>query len=57
MQLQPSIVSTETLRAAQRDPDSYGDVIVKVGGYSAYFVDLGHEVQNELIARTEHGLA
>ena len=56
VQLQPSIVSTETLRAAQRDPDSYGDVIVKVGGYSAYFVDLGHEVQNELIARTEHGL-
>jgi pyruvate-formate lyase len=56
-QLQPSIVSTETLRAAQRDPDSYGDVIVKVGGYSAYFVDLGHEVQNELIARTEHGRA
>jgi formate C-acetyltransferase len=55
VQLQPSVVSTETLRAAQRDPDSYGDVIVKVGGYSAYFVDLGHEVQNELIARTEHG--
>ncbi len=54
-QLQPSVVSTETLRAAQRDPESYGDVIVKVGGYSAYFVDLGHEVQNELIARTEHG--
>ena len=56
-QLQPSVVSTETLRSAQRDPDSYGDVIVKVGGYSAYFVDLGHEVQNELIARTEHGAA
>ena len=56
-QLQPSVVSTETLRAAQRDPDRYGDVIVKVGGYSAYFVDLGHEVQNELIARTEHGTA
>jgi len=57
VQLQPSIVSTETLRAAQRDPESYGDVIVKVGGYSAYFVDLGHEVQNELIARTEHRAA
>ena len=56
VQLQPSVVSTETLRAAQRDPDSHGDVIVKVGGYSAYFVDLPPAVQDEIIARTEHEL-
>ena len=31
--------------------------VVKVGGYSPYFVELGHEVQNELIARTKHGPA
>jgi len=53
-QLQPTVVSTEVLRAAQEDPDSYRNVIVKVGGYSAYFVDLGKEIQNEIISRTEH---
>jgi pyruvate-formate lyase len=53
-QLQPTIVSTEVLRAAQVDPDSYRNVIVKVGGYSAYFVDLGREIQEEIISRTEH---
>ncbi len=53
-QLQPTVVSTELLQAAQRDPESYQDVIVKVGGYSVYFVDLGREIQNEVISRTEH---
>jgi formate C-acetyltransferase len=53
-QLQPTVVSTEVLRAAQRDPESYQNVIVKVGGYSAYFVDLGTEIQDEIISRTEH---
>jgi pyruvate-formate lyase len=53
-QLQPTVVSTEVLRAAQRDPESYRNVIVKVGGYSAYFVDLGREIQDEIISRTEH---
>jgi len=53
-QLQPTVVSTEVLRAAQKDRENYRDVIVKVGGYSAYFVDLGYEIQNEIIERTEH---
>ncbi|HEY9160233.1 MAG TPA: pyruvate formate lyase family protein [Desulfomonilia bacterium] len=53
-QVQPTVVSTEVLRAAQKDPDAYGDVIVKVGGYSAYFVDLGYEIQEEIISRSEH---
>lgn len=56
-QLQPTAASAETLLAAQRDPDSYRDLSVKVGGYSAYFTDLGAEIQNEVIARTEHGSA
>jgi pyruvate-formate lyase len=55
-QLQPTVVSTEVLRAAQKDPDRYQNVIVKVGGYSAYFVDLGHEIQDEVISRSEHRL-
>ncbi|MFA6448267.1 MAG: pyruvate formate lyase family protein [bacterium] len=56
-QLQPTVASAEMLRAAQKDPDSYRDLSVKVGGYSTYFVDLGIEIQNEVIARTEHSSA
>ncbi len=54
-QLQPTVADTEMMRAAQREPDQYRDLIVKVGGYSTYFVDLGKEIQEEIIARTEHG--
>jgi formate C-acetyltransferase len=54
-QIQPTAVSAETLQAAQREPGSHRDLIVKVGGYSTYFVDLGREIQEEIIARTEHG--
>ena len=53
-QLQPTVVDSETLRAAQHAPGRYTDLIVKVGGYSTYFVDLGTEIQDEIIARTEH---
>jgi formate C-acetyltransferase len=53
-QLQPTVVSAEMLRDAQITPEEFRDVIVKVGGYSAYFTELGIEVQNEVIARTEH---
>ena len=53
-QLQPTVVSTAVLKAAQKDPDSYRNIIVKVGGYSAYFTDLGKEIQDEIISRTEH---
>ena len=56
-QLQPTVVSTEVLRAAQQDPDNYRNIIVKVGGYSAYFTDLGREIQNEIISRTEHSMS
>jgi len=56
-QLQPTVVSSETLRAAKADPQSHRDLIVKVGGYSAYFTELGNEIQNEVIARTEHALS
>ncbi len=53
-QLQPTVASAETLRLAQVHPEKHRDLIIKVGGYSTYFVDLGKEIQNELIARTEH---
>ncbi len=54
-QLQPTCVSTEQLREAKTNPEKHQDLIVKVGGYSTYFVDLGSEIQDEIIARTEHG--
>ncbi|MBI9083656.1 MAG: hypothetical protein JEZ11_08655 [Desulfobacterales bacterium] len=53
-QLQPTVVSTEVLRAAQKDPETYQNVTVKVGGYSVYFTDLGNEIQEEVISRSEH---
>ncbi len=53
-QLQPTVASVDVLQRAQARPDDYRDLIIKVGGYSTYFVDLGVEIQNEIIARTEH---
>lgn len=53
-QLQPTVVSTEVLKTAQQNPEPYRNIIVKVGGYSAYFTDLGKEIQDEVISRTEH---
>ncbi|MDM7999213.1 MAG: formate C-acetyltransferase/glycerol dehydratase family glycyl radical enzyme [Dehalococcoidia bacterium] len=54
MHLQVNLVSRETLLDAQRNPEKYPDLMVRVSGYSAYFVDLTREVQDEIIARTEH---
>jgi formate C-acetyltransferase len=56
MQLQPTVVSTKILQDAQHHPDEYQDLIVKVGGYSATFVDLGTPIQNDIIERLEHSL-
>ncbi len=53
--LQFNIINRETLIAAQQDPDKYRDLLIRVAGYSAYFVDLTPQLQNEIIQRTEHG--
>jgi formate C-acetyltransferase len=52
--IQFNVVSAETLRDAQKHPEKYRDLIVRVAGYSDYFNDLGEELQNEIIRRTEH---
>ncbi len=52
-ELQINVVDAETLRAAQADPQAYADLIVRVAGYSAYFTQLGRDVQEEIISRTE----
>jgi len=52
--VQFNVVRADELRAAQAAPDSYRDLIVRVAGYSDYFCDLSAELQEEIIARTEH---
>lgn len=54
LQVQYNVVSTEVLRDAQAHPDAYQDLLVRVVGYCARFVDLSPEVQEDLISRTEH---
>lgn len=52
--VQFNVVSADTLRDAQKHPERYRDLIVRVAGYSDYFIDLSIELQNEIIQRTEH---
>jgi len=52
--MQFNIINKETLLAAQREPEKYRSLLVRVAGYSAYFVDLSPDLQNDIIARTEH---
>jgi formate C-acetyltransferase len=52
--VQFNIINKETLLAAQREPEKYRGLLVRVAGYSAYFVDLSPDLQNDIIARTEH---
>jgi len=52
--IQFNVVDAATLRAAQKNPEQYRDLIVRVAGYSDYFCDLSPALQEEIIARTEH---
>jgi formate C-acetyltransferase len=52
--IQFNVVDAGTLRAAQQNPELHRNLIVRVAGYSDYFCDLGRELQDEIIARTEH---
>ncbi|MBN2424538.1 MAG: glycyl radical protein [Calditrichaceae bacterium] len=54
--IQFNVVDAETLRDAQKHPENYRDLIVRVAGYSDYFIDLGVDLQNEIIMRTEQGV-
>ena len=53
MHVQFNIMSSATMRAAQKNPEEYKDMLVRVAGYSAYFVELGKALQKDLIQRTE----
>jgi formate C-acetyltransferase len=52
--IQFNVVNANTLRQAQKNPEKYRNLIVRVAGYSDYFNDLGVDLQNEIIHRTEH---
>ncbi len=54
-ELQINVVSADTLRAARANPDAYRDLVVRVAGFSEFFVRLTPDMQEEIIARTEHG--
>lgn len=51
--IQFNVLSGDTLRAAQKQPEKYRGLVVRVAGYSAFFVELDPDIQNEIIARTE----
>ena len=55
-QVQVTVASAEELRAAQKEPEKHRDLIVRVGGFSAYYVDLPPEFQEDMIRRTEYVL-
>jgi len=54
--VQLNVIDANTLREAQRHPDEYRNLLVRVTGYNAYFVGLGKEIQDEIIARESHQL-
>jgi len=55
-EMQVNVVGKETLLEAQEHPERYPDLLVRVAGYSDYFVHLNRNMQDEVIARTEHAL-
>ena len=54
--IQFNIISADILREAQKNPEAYRDLVVRVAGYSAFFVELNEALQEDIIRRTEHGL-
>ncbi|MEL7624509.1 MAG: formate C-acetyltransferase/glycerol dehydratase family glycyl radical enzyme [Clostridiales bacterium] len=56
MHIQFNVVSQETLLAAQQDPQNYRDLIVRVAGYSANFIELDRQMQDDIINRTEQAI-
>jgi formate C-acetyltransferase len=54
--LQINVIDAGTLKDAQANPDNYQNLMVRVTGYNAFFTQVGRELQEEIIARTEHSL-
>lgn len=56
MQIQFNMVTSDTLKDAMANPENYRNLMVRISGYNAYFVQLNREIQVELIERAEYGL-
>jgi len=52
--LQINILDSKMLEDAQLHPENYGNLLVRVTGYNAYFTSIGKELQDEIIARESH---
>ena len=51
--IQFNVINTDTLRKAQKEPENYRNLLVRIAGYSAYFTELSKDLQDDIIARTE----
>jgi formate C-acetyltransferase len=56
MEVQYNIIGSDVMKAAQKEPEKYNDLIVRISGYSAFFNELPLHHQNDLIARTDHNV-
>ena len=56
MQVQFNVVNTQALREAQKKPEAYKDLIVRIAGFSTYFVTLDRRTQDDFISRTEQAI-
>ncbi|MBQ8975019.1 MAG: formate C-acetyltransferase/glycerol dehydratase family glycyl radical enzyme, partial [Oscillospiraceae bacterium] len=56
MEVQYNIVDGKTLRKAQQNPDEYRNLVVRIAGFSAYFVDMTEAMQEDIISRAEHNV-
>ena len=54
LEVQYNVVDAKTLRKAQEHPEDYHNLVVRIAGFSAYFVDMTTEMQNDIISREEH---
>lgn len=54
--IQFNVVSVETLKSAQVSPNDYKGLVIRVAGYSAFFIELSREIQDDIIRRTQHNL-
>jgi len=54
VEVQYNVVDGKTLRAAQQNPDEYHNLVVRIAGFSAYFVDMSENMQEDIIRRAEH---
>ncbi len=53
MHIQYNVVGGDQLRSAQEDPEKYKNLVIRIAGFSAYFVELDKSLQDDLISRTD----